>query len=135
MSEQTKKLIFFAVVGLLLWQAMQGGIVGTHPPFKADKLCVLIVEETAARGSYTKGQRAAIMGTAPGSLIATVKARNGEYRILDKDQSNLANDAPWVAAAFAVPHPELPWIVAAGPKSGVSQKLPDDAVKLLEGVK
>lgn len=25
MSEQTKKMIFFAVVGLLLWQAMQGG--------------------------------------------------------------------------------------------------------------
>jgi len=107
-------------------------------PFKTDKLAVLIIEETAERGRLKQGHLAAIMSTAPGSVIATVTARGGEYRILDKDQTNFANDRPWVKDAFAVPHPELPWIVAAGPKSGFSQKLPDtvaETLKLLEGVK
>ena len=113
-------------------------VVVNPPPFVADKLCVLIIEETSARGSYTAGQRAVILGTAPGSVSDTVKKGGGEIRIIDKDQSDFANDAPWVAAAFKVPHPDLPWIVAAGPKSGFSQKLPataDEALKLIQSVK
>lgn len=108
-----------------------GGLISSPAPFKTDILRMLIIENTEDRESYTPDQRAAILGTAEGSLIATVKARGGEYRILDKDQTDLSASPPWVAEAFAVPHEAIPWIVTAGPKSGTSEALPPKMPEIL----
>lgn len=142
MSEKTKKLIFFAIVGLVLWQVLAGGKLPIGPvnppviaaPFKADKLCILIVRESANDAKLP----AWVKATAAGSVRDTVNKVGGEMLLLDKDQSDFSNYDPWLKEAFAVPHPDLPWIVGAGPKSGFSQKLPATAAEtlaLIKGVK
>lgn len=127
------------IIGCLIllfaaYQQFGGGIIGGSAPFPAEKLSVLIVEETSQRGSLTADQRAAITATAPGSLIATVKERGGEYRVLDKDQADFVQQPPWVALAFAVERKSLPWIVTAGPKRGVSEPLPATTAEILKAV-
>lgn len=128
------QLIGCLILLLAAYQQFGGGVIGGSAPFQTDKLSVLIVEETAQRGSLTADQRAAILATAPGSLIATVKERGGEYRVIDKDQTNFALDAPWVAKAFAVDRKSVPWIVTAGPSRGVSEPLPATTAEILKAV-
>lgn len=109
-------------------------VVVPAAPFKTDKLAVLIVEETKNRAALPVW----VDSTLPESLRGVVKTRGGDFKLLDADQKDFANQPPWVAEAFKVPHPELPWIVAAGPQTGFSRKLPataDETLKLLEGVK
>lgn len=111
-----------------------GGSIGGSAPFPAERLNVLVVEETSQRGSLTADQRAALTGTAEGTMIAAVKKRGGEFRIIDKDQTDLSKDAPWVAKAFAVERKSVPWIVTAGPSRGVSEPLPATTAEILKAV-
>lgn len=129
------------LIAVLLLIAPSGPVVPPTPPvvvnpapFVADKLCVMVIEETRDRAKTPAWVRA----TAAGSVQDVVTKGGGTYLKLDADQTDFSNMPPWVAAAFKVPHPELPWIVGAGPKSGFSQKLPAtaaEALKLIEGVK
>lgn len=136
MRRRVSGLVIF-LFGLAL--LMRGGVgIGGSAPFETNKLSVLIVEETAQRGSLTADQRAALTAIGDGSMIAAVKARGGEYRIIDKDQTDLSKDVPWVAKAFAVERKSVPWIVAAGPSHGVSEPLPattDEILKAVESAK
>ena len=103
------------------------------PPFKADKLCVLVVEETTARNSYTAGQREVILST--DGARAYVKAKGDEFYVLDKD-TPMAHTAQWVQDAMKAAQPNmLPWMVAANPTKGTSQQLPADAAATLAPLK
>lgn len=129
------RAIGIVLILLALWLGLRGGSVFAPPPFKAEKFCVLIVEETTARNQYTAGQRDAIMATGPGSLRDYVAKKNGELRIVDKDQAAMPNEAAWVREAFAAKGDKLPWIVAATPSRGLSQELPpDDSVPLVKTI-
>lgn len=124
-------LFILAAVALLLLGDRLGGLVpgiGSPPPFKADKLSVLLVEESSHRGQYTATQLDALQSTDARSLKATVEARGGRFHVLDMDSgSALVNAAPWVVEAFAVPRHGTPWIVAATPSSGFSAPLTTEA--------
>lgn len=112
--------------------------VGEPPPFKTDKLSVLLVEESSHRGQYTATQLDALQSTDARSLKATVEARGGAFKVLDMDSgSALVNAAPWVVEAFAVPRQSTPWIVAATPSSGFSAPLTTeaDALSRVGGIK
>ena len=132
MKFSTSDWLYVLVISLALSFTVGGGVVGGVAPFKADKLCVLVVEETAAR---TRALDAIY-----GAVEAATKKAGGDYRILDKDQSNLSLDSQWVQDAFKLKGPP-PWIVAADKWRGVNQSLPTsspaDAVKILSplGVK
>lgn len=100
--------------------------IGAKPPFPADKLSVLVVEETADRTPTLESTYDAIE--------AAVKAAGGNWRKLDKNQPEPTLDEPWVQAAWKVKGPSTPWIAAATPRAGVNQALPAnaaDAIKLL----
>lgn len=136
MKENLKAIVFFAVVGLLLWAATKGNPLApvSKAPFKTDKLSVLIVEKTEERGKLTAGQRAAIQGSV---VTEFVNAKKGSFLKLDADQTQFDKVDPWVAEAFKL-HGPPPWIVAAGSKTGFSKALPADiaeTLKDLEGVK
>jgi hypothetical protein len=127
-------LVFSAV---LLVSRLSGG-VGAAPPFAADKLCVLVIEQSESHGSYTADQLNVIQSTDAKSVKAAVESRGGEFQVIDADTSdNLADAPPWVPLAMAVKRDSLPWIVAAGPKSGFSAPLTTeaDALERLKGVR
>jgi len=117
-------MLWAAAAVLLLTSGQVGGcgVVGAPPPFKTDKLAVLIVEESADRGKLSSGQLDAILSTGPGSVRDYVAKHGGDFRLLDKDTSP-SLEAPWVQAAFAVERRGVPWIVAATPRTGFSVPL------------
>lgn len=124
-------IICLLCVAVLLWGDRLGGFVpgiGSPPPFKTDRLAVLVMEESSHRGQYTATQLDALQSTDARSLKATVEARGGRFHVLDMDSgSALVNAAPWVVEAFAVPRQGTPWIVAATPSSGFSAPLTTEA--------
>lgn len=107
------------------------------PPFPAERLCVLIVEETDSRESYTAGQREAMTSLeGPGSIRGYVKSKQGEFLLWDKDQQPSEHSPKWVAEALKVINRgKLPWIVAATPRSGLTRELPADAVETVTALK
>lgn len=105
--------------------------IGGSAPVKTDKLSVLIIEETADRGTYTSDQQFAITATDANSVQAAVTKRTGQFFALDKDQTDLSRMPSWVREAFALPRTGLPWIVASGPKSGKSVALPKTNAEIL----
>lgn len=107
-------------------------VIGEPPPFKTDKLSVLLVEESSHRGQYTASQLDALQSTDARSLKAAVEGQGGRFHVLDMDSgSALVNAAPWVVDAFAVPRQSTPWIAAATPTSGFSAPLTTEADALL----
>lgn len=100
-------------------------------PFPAEKLCVLIVEEQADRGSLPAKQIPIF--TSP-AIRSFVKQKGGELRIVDKD-SDPSLDAKWVQDALKVERKELPAIVIGGPHGGTSERLPNDEESALELLK
>jgi hypothetical protein len=135
------QFLLLLLAGWLMLGDQGGGctlpIISEPPPFKADKLCVLVVEETDDRGTYTAGQREAIISLdGPGSIRGYVKAKGGEYLLWDKDQQPTANSPKWVADALKVRGDKLPSIVAATPKTGFGpRELPKDAAETIAALK
>lgn len=133
MSNRNLFFVILILVGALgpIFQ----GKVGGKAPFKTDKLSVLILEETTQRPSYTQDQLFAITGNGPGSVDEAVKLRGGEFYPLDVNNTDLKLMPQWVQDAAKVPHePDIPWIVTAGPKYGVSEPLPKSRVDILKAV-
>jgi hypothetical protein len=121
------------IIGIA-WFLLNGGIGGgSAPPFKTDKLAVVVFEETADR---TTQEDAAV-----GAVSQAVNALGGRFRRLDKDQVDLSLDEPWVRDAAKVKGTVYPWVVGATPRAGVNKTLPitspAEAVKALQplGVK
>lgn len=136
MSLRTRlNLNAFALLILLVAVSGGGGIVGAAPPFKTDVLAVLVVEES------TPGDGNApvwVNSTKAGGVRDYVEAtRKGKFRLLDQHNPTGLVNQEW-KDALAVERKSVPWIVAAGPRSGFSRALPvsaDETLKLLEGVK
>jgi len=129
----TQKLVVLAIAWLLL---SGGSIGGGTAPFKTDVLSVLVIEES------TPGENANapawINSTKAGGIRDYVEnTRKGKFRLIDQHNPTDLASQEW-KDAMAVKRDSVPWIVAAGPKSGFSKALPATAaetLKLLEGVK
>jgi len=131
---QTQKLIALAALVVALVVTWPGSSVIAPPvvsPFPAEKLCVLIVEEQADRGSLPAKQIPIF--TSP-AIRSFVKQKGGEIRIVDKD-SDPSLDAKWVQDAMKVERKELPAIIIGGPHGGTSERLPNDEESALELLK
>lgn len=122
--------ILLIVIGALGPIVDKGG--GGKAPFKVDKPSILIVENTEDRDKYTADQRAAILAIGEGSLDAKIKERGGQFLVLDVNNTDMSQMPQWAKDAFAVPHPTIPWIVAAGPKRGTSEVLPSTMPEILK---
>lgn len=125
-------LLLGLVAASLLVLASGGGAIGQAAPFQADKLSVLVVEETE--------QRTTALANVLSAVEQHTKAAGGNWRQLDPTKQDVSQDEAWVQAAWKVKGATVPWIVAATPRSGVNQALPAneaDALKLLSplGVK
>lgn len=130
MLSSNKNLFFILLIIVgALGPLFQGG---GKAPFKTDQLSVLIIEETRLRDKLTPDQRAAILAVGEGSLDAKIKQRGGRFYILDVENTDLSQMPKWAQDAAAVPHPTVPWIIAAGPKRGSSEPLPETMPKILE---
>jgi hypothetical protein len=115
-------VLVLAVAALLL--AGGGSIGESAPPFKADRLCVLVVEESENRGKLSSGQLDAIAAIGPGSVRGFIEGQGGEYQVLDKDDGDKLTYSPqWVKEAFALERRGEPWIHAANPRTGFSVPL------------
>lgn len=119
-------------VGLLLLSG-GGGVIGAAPPFKTDKLSVLIIEETKDRTTQLENIYSAVE--------KATKAAGGNFQKLDQNNSDQSMNDDWVKEAFKLKGASVPWVVAATAKTGINQALPTtsdaDAIKLLSplGVK
>ena len=134
-SKRPNPLVTLALLAAAWWLAfgLEGGGIVDSAPFKADKLCVLVIEETTDRNNYTAGQREVITSTA--GVREYVKGKAGEFWVIDKD-TPLDKAAPWVQEARTAAQPNLlPWIVAATPKAGFTRQLPSEAAETLAAVK
>jgi len=127
-----------ALAILAVWLIIGDGVqmpFADPPPFKSEKLCVVVVEETTARNSLTPGQREAMFAAGgAGSLREYVAKKNGELRILSQ-AADVSKSEPWVIEAMKVPRPSMPWLLAATPSAGVSKPLPADALEAVAAVK
>ena len=142
---QDRKLNPISVVLWLLavWMAAGDGggcsipLVNDPPPFKAEKLCVLVVEETVDRNTYTPGQREAMLAVdGPGSIRGYVKSKGGEFLLWDKDQQPTQHSPAWVAEALKSRGDKLPSIIAATPSAGLGpRELPKDAAETISLLK
>ena len=103
--------------------------IGSPPPFKTDKLSVLVIEESSAHGSYTPDQLNIIQSTDAKSLKAVIEGKGGRFAVLDKDNANaLTNAAPWVKEAFpVVSQKPPPWIAGATQRRGFSVPMTTEA--------
>lgn len=136
------------VVGVLLLLWHYGGtvtppgpgptpdvVVEDKPPFKADKLSVLIVQQTEDVGKLSKAQREILQNST--ELRRWMKSNDADFRQFDADEDGQFLDAKW-KAAMAVPRQSLPWLVVANPKSGFTGPLPptiEETLALLEKFK
>jgi hypothetical protein len=103
-----------------------GWLFPSPAPFKADKLCVLCLEDSSAqaRAKLTPNQENVLRGQADTDVRKFVESHKGEFEVLDaKNQS----DIPWVKLAMAVPHGDLPCIIAASPRGGFAFAIAPDA--------
>lgn len=110
-------------------------VVEDKPPFKADKLSVLIVQQTEDVGKLTKEQREILQNST--ELRRWVKSNGADFRQFDADEDGQFLDQKW-KAALAVPRQSLPWLVVANPKAGFSGPLPStlpETLALLEKFK
>ena len=116
---------FLVVIFLLLFgDAPPSPVVA--PPFAADKLCVLVVEESADRASYTAAQLDVLLGTAPGTVRDYVAKAGGNFRLLD-DDSDISLAPQWVKDAAARQRTSLPWIEVSDGKRGFEGPVADAA--------
>lgn len=90
-------------------------------PFPANKLCVLIVEETSDRRNLTTAQLNAITSA---KVHRYIKEQGGDFALVDPD-SPLEGEEEWVTAAMKVKRGKLPWIVISNGKTGASEAVVD----------
>lgn len=103
-------------------------------PFPADKLSVLILEETDDRGTYTPGQREAMLSTA--GVREYIKAKGGEPLTVLDDDAPVDKAPPWIQAARKAAQPTtLPWIIVATHNGGMNKPLPTTAEETLAALK
>jgi hypothetical protein len=136
MKLKLSDLIPLALVLAALWLAFGGQLpwpVTNPPPFKTDKLAVLVIEETEERGKLTSGQLDVLMGTADGTVRNWVTKNGGDFRLVDVSTPPTL-DSQWVQDAFKVEHKSLPWMVAANLSTGASEAVTTtaDALKALQ---
>jgi hypothetical protein len=108
-------------------------VVTDGPPFKADRLSVLIVEQTEDIGRLPKSQAAILQANT--TLRVWLQQAGADFRQLDADETGELLDDKW-KAAMAVPRQSVPWIVIANQKTGFSGPLPktvDETIALIEG--
>lgn len=122
-------------VGLLLLSG-GGSPFAPEAPFKTEVLAVLVVEESTPGDSFNAPVW--VNSTKAGGIRDYVEnTRKGKFRLLDQNNTSDFANQEW-KDALAVKRDSVPWIVAAGPKTGFSKALPATAaetLKLLEGVK
>ena len=139
MDKKPNPIIDLIGIAIAAWLMFSGGIALPFvdpPPFKADKLCVLVVEETGDREAYTAGQREAMTAVdGPSSIRGYVAGKKGEFLLWDKDQPPTEHSPKWVAEALKVRGEKLPWILAATPSAGFSRELPADAGETIAALK
>jgi len=129
MSKGRKVALIWIWVAVLL--SMQGGgVLGPAPPFPADKLSVLIVEETGDRKDLSPGQLDIIASNGAGSVVDWIGQHGGQRRTLDKDDGTEMEEA-WVKAAMSAPRQSVPWVVASNGRTGFSEPLPKDRATLI----
>jgi len=133
-----KSLTNFAVIVLLVFVLLRGGDPSPGPgpvpdvdpaPFPSDGLAVLIVYESADKGTYPPSQLNVIDST---TLRKFVKDAGGEIRLFDKDIDAQYEAEKW-REALAKPRDSLPWILISHGGKGYSGALPEtvDATKEL----
>ena len=123
-------VLVLAVAALLL---AGGGSIGAPPPFKTDRLSVVLLEETENRANLTEEQKNVLLGTAEGPVRTWIATHGGQVRLVDVTTPPTL-DEQWVQDAFKVEHASLPWLVAADSKRGASLPVTTtaDALKALE---
>ncbi len=117
-TNQWIALVLGVVALIMLAKKFVPGISGAAP-FKADKLCVLIVRESADVAKYTTDQLNAINGT---TWRAYVKEKGGAFRVADPND-DLSLEAPWVAEAMKIERESLPWVLVSNGKTGTGELL------------
>lgn len=119
--------------------AMHAGWLGGLPIATAP-VSVMIVEETSEKDKLTPGQLAILTSHAPESFLAWIKTHGekdieGDYRIVDKDDS-MEQDKPKWKAAFAAKGPTVPWLVVMrGEHVLLSEALPKTAEETMRELK
>lgn len=130
MSQDTRKNLFALLMAAAClagyWQYTHRGafplrIVATLP-VPGDGRHVLIIEETEQRGDLPESQRSALFDPA---LRKWLRGKDIDFRLLDQNDP-ATDEGGWFAAAVAIPHPTLPWLVASNGKSGISAALQAD---------
>jgi len=108
-------------------------IIGGKPAFQVDdgKLPqVLVVEESSDRTSQ--------LSTIFGVMRQHVEASGGQIQIIDKDNADQKDNAPWVQAAWKVKGSTVPWVVGSTKTAGVNLAVPttspEDAIKALSPI-
>lgn len=110
-----------------LWLLLAGGSLGWSlpslpaivtrkpPPIAVSRPAVLVVAEQT-------GTQSLLLHSLPFALHSA----GVDWRILDDDfaADQLAKEAEWVRAAYALPRQSLPWIVTANQVTGYSGPLP-----------
>lgn len=102
--------------------------VGSSAPFAADKLTVLVVEESNPSQDLTAPPW--VNSTNSGSVRSYVLERGGDFRLIDQHNPTDIAGTKW-QEAMAVKRDSVPWIVAAGPRTGFSKPLPSTAAETL----
>lgn len=90
-------------------------------PFPADKLSVMILEETSERRNLPLSQLILLQSTTFRTELAAIGA---EWRIWDDDVDARNESSKWQAALSAWPGEKLPWLLVSNGRSGFSGSLP-----------
>lgn len=127
-----RSIVISTAIGLLLWHNgfFRDLVVLDSAPFPADRLSVLVIEETEDSTKMPGSQIVAL-----GTLRQMVEQKGGEYLQLDDDIS-LDNYKQWARDAMSVKREALPWVVGSNGRRGFSNPAPKteaEATKLLEG--
>lgn len=136
MSIEKKIAVLVILVCVYVVVGGSGGIPIIDPPDPAPipvpGLHVLIVEETANRGSLPLDQLAILQST---QIREHVRAAGGLYRQFDEDQQ--MDEAPQVwQDAMKLPRDSVPWWIVSDGKTGVSAALPatlEEAMATIRG--
>ena len=118
----TRTQILGCLILLFATYLNNGGGIGGGAPFPANKLSVLIVEETEDRDDLPTSQVSAIESAIWREYVLS---KGGEARVLEPE-AKLSNEEPWVAPALAVKREKLPWLVISDGKRGYSGPLPEN---------
>lgn len=134
-SKQSSNLKWLVLIGLcvLLNGHFDLPVIGGSAPFPADKLMMLVVEETELEQTLTPGQRNSFHSTKADSVLNVLGT--GNWRILDKDSVPDREAEPWKTAFKVANKAKLPALVISNGRSGYNGPCPEteDQIKALVG--